>query len=152
MTPLQQKIAHRVLPPSVRYWRRTFCNIEFWEDWNLLAQEVEMRIPEVMEALECGFREAQDVVWTAYCQAAGGEEDNPFQDAYTEFLQGLPPTTLPLFICHTGIGLDMSEGHSETEAIDMFREWLMDEPENPIFGEYRISKDFIVHLIEDSED
>ena len=144
LTLLQEKIASRFIPQHVRYWNRMFRRLAFWLEWKMMIRIVESKISEVRAEIQCNHRSALELVWSAYVQAAGGEEENPFQEAYTAFMDALPGDQLPLFICHTGIGLDIAEGHTELEAIALFRSWLEEDEENPIFGEYIITENFEV--------
>lgn len=149
MTPFQKKIASRFTPQHVRYWNRKFCRLAFWNEWETMIDFVESKIPEVRAEIQCNHRSALELVWSAYAQAAGGEEENPFQEAYTVFMESLPGDQLPLFICHTGIGLDIAEGHTEHEAISLFRTWLEEDEENPVFGEYIITENFEVFPLDE---
>lgn len=149
MTPFQDKIASRFTPQHVRYWNRMFSGLAFWHEWQLMIHFVESKIPEVRAEIQCNHRSALELVWSAYVQAAGGEEDNPFQEAYTAFIESLSNEQLPLFICHTGIGIDIAEGHTEVEAISLFRTWLEEDDENPIFGEYIITENFEVFPLDE---
>ena len=119
------------------------------DSWVELRQSIESHTHEVMEQFSCTYRAARTLVWTTYAHAAGGEEDNPFQELYIEFLQNLSEEELPLFICHTGVGLDMFEGRTESEAIDLFHEWLLEDDDNAIFGGYKITKDFEVFPVDE---
>ena len=74
-----------------------------------------------------------------FIESTGGEQDNHFLDVLTNFVRTISAIELPLFLCYLCIGTDIQNGHSEEEAIQLYKNWLDEEPENPIFGDWAIT-------------
>lgn len=126
-------------PKCVKYWDKQYLGSEFWFDWLMVKNTATHFIPEIMEELDCSIKEAQEVVWTAYIEASCGDEESPMFDAFSELACGLSDYSFALYTMHLTIGSDIHDGFSKSEAKDNYREWLEDDAENRLFGDWMIT-------------
>ncbi len=145
---LQRKLRNRFLPMCVRYWDRQFANLGFIHQWDALKQIVNEQLPIIRHEFECSHRESLEIAWETYIDASNGEVDNPFQQVYIQLVQSLSEAELPLYLCHTSIGSDIHLGLSESDAIAQYQQWLQDDPEHPIFGQWALTQTLQVIPIE----
>lgn len=131
-------------PKCVHYFERHFVHLSFWFDWLLLKANMYRNIPYLRKELECSEPIAKKVIWNAYIAASTGDEDSPVMDAFEGLLHQIPPEELPLYLAHTTIGSNINDGVSEKKSIKEYKEWLQEDPENPIFGNYILLEDFSV--------
>ena len=136
---LQTLITTRFDPPCLRYWDRKFRTMHLWSRWLRLKERVESEYRFIQNHLECSFREAKRMAWMTYIESTGGKQDNPFIGAHTYFVRTISDIELPIFLCHLCIGTDIQNGHSEEEAVQLYKNWLNEEPENPIFGDWALT-------------
>ena len=131
-------------PKCVHYFERHFVHLSFWFDWILLKANMYRNIPYLKKELDCSDPIAKKVIWNAYIAASTGDEDSPVMEAFEGLLQHIPPEELPLYLAHTTIGSNINDGISEKKSIKEYKEWLQEDPENPIFGNYILLEDFSV--------
>ena len=141
---IKQRLTNRFQPTYVRYWDRAFFSYVFWEEWLTLKQTILLHTIDIQAELGCQYREALDVVWSTYIDVTGGEKDNPFIDDYITLIQSITPRELPLYLCHTCIGTDIQNGNSEDEALSIYIDWLNDDVDNPIFGDWALTNNLTV--------
>ena len=141
---IKQRLSSRFQPVYVRYWERQFSPHLFWEQWLSLKQTILLHTIDIQSELGCQYREALEVVWSTYIEVTGGEKDNPFVDDYITLIQSITSRELPLYLCHTCIGTDIQNGHSEEEARSIYIDWLNDDVDNPIFGDWALTNDLTV--------
>lgn len=138
---LQKIIASRFDPPCLRYWDRKFQAMHLWRHWLDVRARVEGEYRFIQHHLECTHRQAKKMAWMTYIESTGGEQDNPFFQVHTKFVQRISDIELPLFLCHLSIGTDIQNGHSEGDAIHLYKTWLEEDPANPIFGEWALTSE-----------
>ena len=127
----------------VKYWDRSFRTLSFWCDWTITKVMVDTPLDDIMFAMECRKKEAREIVWGAFI-AASHEDDSPVESIYQDLIASISEAEMPLFLCHLGIGSDMFFGHTEKEARQLYKDWLDDDPDNGVFGQYRLTKTFKV--------
>ena len=137
--PLQQIIASRFDPPCLRYWDRKFRTMHLWTTWIELKGRITAEYRFIQHHLECTHRQAKNMAWMTYIESTGGEQDNPFMNAHMKFVQSISDIELPLFLCHLCIGTDIQNGHSAMEALQLYKNWLDEDPENPVFGDWALT-------------
>ena len=145
---LQTIIASRFDPPCLRYWDRKFKTMHLWPKWLRLKERVETEYRFIQHHLECNYRQAKQMAWMTYIESTSGEQDNPFMDTHTNFVRTISDIELPLFLCHLCVGTDIQNGHSEQEAIQLYKNWLDEDPENPIFGDWALTKELRIVSLE----
>lgn len=143
-TQLQEKIAQRFQPVCLRYWDRQFVSLKFWPHWVHLKNSVHKYLPFIRSEAHCSHQAAMVFAWRTYLDVTNGDEDNPFLDDYLKLVRAIQPSELPLYLCHTSIGSDMLDGHSESEARQLYQDWLAADPDNPIFEDWALSSDLRV--------
>ena len=131
----------------VKYWDRSFRTLSFWCDWTSAKVMLETHLDEIMSEMACSKNEAREIVWGAFI-AASHEDDSPVDYIFQDLVIEIPEAEIPLFLCHLGIGSDIFFGHTEKEARLIYKDWMDDDPNNPIFGEYRLTKTFKVVPLE----
>ncbi len=141
---LQEKIAQRFQPVCLRYWDRQFIRLNFWPHWVQLKHTVHKYLPLIRAKAHCSHREAMVFAWRTYLDVTNGDEENPFVDDYLRLVRAIDPAELPLYLCHTSIGSDMLDGHSETEAHQLYLDWLAEDGDNPIFDDWALTLDLRV--------
>ena len=127
----------------VKYWDRSFRTKSFWCDWIIVKVMIDTHLDDIMFAMECLKNEARKIAWGSFI-AASHEDDSPMESIYQDLIVSIPEAEMPLFLCHLGIGSDIFFGHTEREARQLYKEWLDDDPDNAIFGRYRLTKTFKV--------
>ena len=138
---LQQVISSRFDPPCLRYWDRKFRTMHLWHSWVDLKARIEAEYRFIQHHLECTHRQAKKMAWMTYIESTGGETDNPFLQAHMKFVRRVSDIELPLFLCHLCIGTDIQNGHSERHAIQLYKDWLEEDPGNPIFGDWALTSE-----------
>ena len=138
---IQVQITTRFDPPCLRYWDRMFKTMALWSRWLPLKERVKSEYRFIQHHLECSYREAKQMAWMTYIESTSGEQNNPFADVHTNFIRNVSDIELPLFLCYLCIGTNIQNGHSEEEAIQLYKKWLDEEPENPIFGEWAVTQE-----------
>ena len=137
--PLQKIIASKFDPPCLRYWDRKFRTMHLWTTWIELKERIAAEYRFIQHHLECTHRQAKNMAWMTYIESTSGKQDNPFLNAHMKFVRGISDIELPLFLCHLCIGTDIQNGHSEMEAIQLYKNWLNENPENPVFGDWALT-------------
>ena len=141
--PIPEKFkTPRCEPNCVRYWDRKFRTMNIWFEWVATKSHIDSIIPEVKQELNVSKPDARIIVWTGFV-AAIMHEESPVESIYDDLLVAVEPEEFPLLFCHLMIGADIFEGHSEKQAVEQYKEW-MQEGDNAIFGDYRITEDFRV--------
>ena len=115
--------------------------MHLWADWIDLKTRIEAEYRFVQHHLECTHRQAKKMAWMTYIESTGGEQDNPFLYAHMKFVQSISDIELPLFLCHLCIGTDIQNGHTEAIAIQLYKDWLDEDPSNPVFGDWALTKE-----------
>ena len=134
----------RHLPRCVKYWDKVFKEKSYFHHWRVMHAVVESTIDEVVDDLELPKRKARSVVWNAYCAAVQGDKESPFFDHLQDLIEVINEKEMPLFIAHSSIGCDIHLGMTELEAREAIVEWLNEDPENGIFGAYRLTSQLTV--------
>ena len=132
------------LPNYVEYWDRMFLQTEAFFDWKIMFAIVEAARKDVAQKLDLNVEQTIQVVWRAYCAAVSGDESSPFYNDYLDFGSTIEPSVIPTFVMLQSVGLDIAEGLSETEAIEAYKGWLLEHPENGLFGHYKMLPDLSV--------
>ena len=143
-TQLQDKIARRFQPVCLRYWDRQFVHLKFWPHWIQLKNTVHKYLPLIRSKAHCSHQEAMVFAWRTYLDVTNGEAENPFIEDYLQLIRTLEPAELPLYLCHTSIGSDMLDGHSESEAHQLYLDWLKEDEDNPIFDDWALTSELTV--------
>lgn len=128
-------------PKCVKYWDKRFKSKPYSFDWQLMRSIVEAKIEEISKELKISIKKSRTVAWNAYCAAIEGDEENPLWEAYQDFLEVIEDEELPEFVMRQTIGSDLHAGHTERAAKTAFIEWLKEDPDNGIFGEYLLKLD-----------
>ena len=115
--------------------------MHLWTDWLTLKERVVSEYRFIQHHLECTHRQAKKMAWMTYIESTGGKQDNPFLVAHMTFVQSISDIELPLFLCHLCIGTDIQNGHSEKHAIELYKDWLNEDPENPVFGDWALTSE-----------
>ena len=132
----------RSQPKCVKYWDRKFRTLNIWFNWVATKSHVDHTLTEVMTELEMRKPEAREIAWGAFV-AAVLHEESPIEHLYNDLLSAVEPIEFPLLFCYLMIGADIFNGQSERDAIFLHKEWLT-EGDNAIFGDFKITTDFIV--------
>ena len=127
------------LPKCVKYWDKVFKGKPYFFDWQLIRSLVELNVEEVMSELEIPKKKARTVVWNAYSAAIRGDEDSPLYEDVQDFVEAIEESEMPLFVAYSSIRFDIHVGMSEREAKEAIVAWLKEDPENGIFGKYRLT-------------
>ena len=141
---IKERLNNRFQPRCVCYWDRQFLPYLFWKQWLNLKHTIQNHTADIQAQLECNYRDALDVAWSTYIDVTGGEQDNPFIDEYVQLIRSIEPHELPLYLCHTSIGTDIQNGYSEQEALSIYINWLNDDVDNPIFGDWALTNNLTV--------
>jgi len=115
--------------------------MNLWSSWLNLKEIVEAEYRFIQHHLECTHRQAKKMAWQTYIESTGGEQDNPFVQAHMTFVRRISDIELPLFLCHLCIGTDIQNGHPEATAIQLYKNWLNEDPENPVFGDWALTSE-----------
>lgn len=138
----------RLEPKYVKYWEKHFVKCSFWLDWIVFKITVYDHISEVKEYLLeenkiSTTKEAKSIIWNAVIAAYEGEDDrNPIMKSYRKFIDVIDDSEMMLFLAHLQIGNSIHQGLSEAKARKEYLEWLQEDPENPVWGEYALTNDF----------
>ena len=141
---IQQRLAQRFDPPCVRYWDRKFRTMHMWQSWMDLKQEVVRYFPFVQNHLQCSHRIAKERTWLTYIDSTEGDPESPFFEAHQHLIRQIQPVELPLFLCHLCIGTDIQRGVGELTARQNYQNWLLEDPDNPVFGDWVLTSDLKV--------
>lgn len=129
-------------PECVQYWDRQFAPLKLWFDWLICKSAAESNLEEVQELFECDKKEAYRLIWGVFISAASGEEkDTPLEDTYASLVRSVSPEEFPLFMAHLCIGASIHDGFDEKESVEIYKEWLLDDPTNRVYGKYQITDD-----------
>ena len=129
-------------PECVQYWDRQFAKLKLWFNWLICKTVVESNLEEVQELFECDKKEAYRLIWGVFISCATGDEDDtPLEDAYVSLVRSVSPEEFPLFMAHICIGASIHDGFDEKESIEIYKEWLLDDPKNRVYGKYQITDD-----------
>ncbi len=99
---------------------------------------------EVWSTLGMSVESARMVVWNAYCAAVQGERSSPLFSDFQDLIEVISEEELPLFLVHKSIGCDIHRGKTEEQARQAVVDWLKEDPQNGIFGNYRLTPEFVV--------
>ena len=147
--PKGSYITPRNHPKYVKFWDRKFQELSFWPDWIRLKRSIEDEIPFIQEDMECNKNHAIKIAWETYCDITEGDEDELFSDDYHHLINSISVEELPLYVAYTSIGTDMQRGLTEKQAIAEYIEWLHEDTEHRIFGDFVLLDDFTVIPEED---
>jgi hypothetical protein len=126
-------------PDCVKFWDRELSSTPLWIDWTLLKSLLEAQIPEIQAELGGTKQSATKVLWTAFIEATCGDEESPCHPVYRNFMRSMDEYYFAYWIPRLTIGSDIHEGFSEKVAKQRYANWLADDPQNPVFGRYRVS-------------
>lgn len=131
----------------VKYWDKVFRNTELFFDWQATYAAVEYHIPLIQKELSISKRDAKNLVWGAYCDAVTGNIDSPFFEEYDEFCDAVSESMVPFFSLVKCIGVDIHGGYTQRQAEQEFKKWLSEDPQNGVFGNYKIQADLSIERV-----
>jgi hypothetical protein len=126
-------------PDCVKYWDRELAGTSLWIDWTLLKSMMKTQIPDVQAELGGTKREAVDVLWSAFIEATCGDRQSPCHSLYRNFVKSMDSYGFAFWTPRLTIGSEIHDGFTEKQALQRFANWLADDPQNPIYGNYRVS-------------
>ena len=116
-------------PKCVQYWDRQFAPLKLWFDWLICKSAAESNLEEVKELFDYNEKEAYALIWNAFISACHctEDDDNPMEKPYEALILSITPEEFPLFMCHLAVGSNINDGHSESDAANLYKEWLLEE-------------------------
>lgn len=154
-TPYKTK---RSEPKCVKYWEKHFVKCSFWLDWIVFKEAAYYHVDEVKtylteENMRSTVKEAKNIIWNAVISAYEGDnENNPLTGEYREFIDTIEDSEMMIFLAHLQIGSSIHQGLSEAKARKEYLEWLKEDKNNPVWGNYALTSNFqIISLKEFQE-
>ena len=131
----------------VKYWDKVFRETGLFFDWQVTCASVEYHIPLIQKELGLRKRDARNLVWSAYCDAVTGNVESPFFEEYDQFCASVTEDLIPFFSLVKCIGVDIHGGYTERQAEQEFKNWLSEDPQNGIFGNFQITADLSIERV-----
>lgn len=145
--PYQPYTTPKTAPQAIHFWDNAYRQTTFWYDWLVLKSTAEFLRQDIQDCLGCTIEEADNAIWHDYIDATEGKTASPMFEVYRNFCMTLTIDTFPLYCVYLSIGCDIHDGLSEREAIEKYKDWLLKDPKNPIYGDYRVHSDLTIHKI-----
>lgn len=126
-------------PKCVKYWDKKFKPMQVWFDWLMLKSRAESQVPAVKTEFGVSKADAREIVWGSFIAALNDEDNSAMENEYRDFITSVQPQEFPLVLAYLLIGSDVFFGWTESEAVELYRKWALKNPDNTVFGEYRVS-------------
>lgn len=127
-------------PQCVHFWERELINTPLWFNWIILKTHLNAEKCRLIQSESCTYEEASDLIWFDFIEATCGVKNSIARKLYSQFLRKIDGYHFAYWIPRLTIGSDIFDGFSEQQARKRYGKWLDDDPENPIFGQYRVTK------------
>jgi len=131
-------------PKCVKYWDKKFRPMNVWFDWVMLKSRAENQVLGVKSKFGVNKATAREIVWGSFVAAINDEDNSPMENEYTDFLVFIQAQEYPLVLAYLLIGSDVFFGWTESEAIELYRKWALKNPNDTVFGDYRVTHNFKV--------
>ena len=107
-----------------------------------VESQVEQFVPEIMVETESSEVEAHQIAWRAFIEAIRGDDDTPMWEI--SFYSLVSEYNMANYMIHLSVGSDVEDGFTVEEGVQRYIDWLEEERDNGVYGEYKVTSSFMI--------